>query len=111
MLIMIGLDITKHVFQVNGIDGAGTVRSCCFSESSIPVLKRRILIWHPNEQSRRLETIPGVGPITASGLPAIITDASLFRSGRALAAWIGLVPRQNSSGGKERLGHISKLGT
>jgi transposase len=67
--------------------------------------------WHrSNELSRRLETIPGVGPITASALAATVTDASLFRSGRQLAAWLGLVPRQSSSGGKERLGRISKQG-
>lgn len=77
----------------------------------VGVIERKILIWHrSNEQSRRLETIPGIGPITASAIAATITDASLFRSGRELAAWIGLVPRQNSSGGKDRLGHISKKG-
>lgn len=77
----------------------------------VAAIERKILAWHrSNEQSRRLETIPGVGPITASAIAATITDASLFRSGRELAAWIGLVPRQNSSGGKERLGHISKKG-
>jgi transposase len=77
----------------------------------VAVIERKIFIWHrSNEQSRRLETIPGIGPITASAIAATITDASLFRSGRELAAWIGLVPRQNSSGGKERLGHISKKG-
>lgn len=77
----------------------------------VVAIERRILAWHrSNEQSRRLETIPGVGPITASAIAATVTDASLFRSGRELAAWIGLVPRQNSSGGKERLGHISKKG-
>jgi len=57
-----------------------------------------------------LETIPGVGPITASAIAATVTDASLFHSGRQLAAWLGLVPRQSSSGGKERLGRISKQG-
>lgn len=77
----------------------------------IGVIERKILIWHrSNEQSRRLETIPGIGPITASAIAATVTDARLFRSGRELAAWIGLVPRQNSSGGKDRLGHISKKG-
>lgn len=77
----------------------------------VGVIERKIVAWHrSNEQSRRLETIPGVGPITASAIAATVTDASLFRSGRELAAWIGLVPRQNSSGGKERLGHISKKG-
>ncbi|QKD19643.1 IS110 family transposase [Mesorhizobium sp. NZP2077] len=74
-------------------------------------MDRQIHAWHrSNELSRRLETIPGIGPITASALTATVTDASLFKSGRQLAAWIGLVPRQNSSGGKDRLGRISKQG-
>lgn len=74
-------------------------------------LDRQIHAWHrSNELSRRLETIPGIGPITASAIAATVTDASLFRSGRQLAAWLGLVPRQNSSGGKDRLGRISKQG-
>ncbi|MER9548371.1 IS110 family transposase [Mesorhizobium sp. M0322] len=74
-------------------------------------MDRQIHAWHrSNELSRRLETIPGIGPITASAIAATVTDASLFKSGRQLAAWIGLVPRQNSSGGKDRLGRISKQG-
>ena len=74
-------------------------------------MDRQIHAWHrENELSRRLETIPGIGPITASAIVATVTDASLFRSGRQLAAWLGLVPRQNSSGGKERLGRITKQG-
>ena len=63
-----------------------------------------------SEVSRRLETIPGIGPITASALAASITDPEVFKNGRELAAWIGLVPRQNSTGGKQRLGKISKQG-
>jgi transposase len=59
---------------------------------------------------QRLATIPGIGPITASALAATITDPDLFSSGRQLAAWLGLVPRQSSSGGKERLGRITKQG-
>jgi transposase len=62
------------------------------------------------EVGRRLMDIPGVGPLLASALVAIIPDPHAFRSGRNLAAWIGLVPKQNSSGGKERLGGISKQG-
>lgn len=74
-------------------------------------MDRQIHAWHrSNELSRRLETIPGIGPITASAIVATVTDASLFKSGRQLAAWLGFVPRQNSSGGKERLGRISKQG-
>ena len=81
------------------------------TQGRIAGLDRRILNWHrSNAVSRRLETIPGIGPITASAIVATITDPSLFRSGRQLAAWLGLVPRQNSSGGKDRLGHITKKG-
>ncbi len=72
---------------------------------------RRILAWHrASELSRRLAEITGVGPLIASALVASIPDPHAFRSGRDLAAWIGLVPKQNSTGGKERLGHISKAG-
>ena len=60
--------------------------------------------------SMQLASIPGLGPITASAIAATITDPSVFRSGRELAAWIGLVPRQHSTGGKQRLGRISKQG-
>ena len=63
-----------------------------------------------SDVSRRLESIPGVGVIGATAIAATITDPSAFKSGRDLAAWIGLVPRQNSTGGKERLGGISKQG-
>ena len=74
-------------------------------------LDRQILAWHrSNETSRRLATIPGIGPLAASALTATIGDASTFISGRALASWIGIVPKQSSSGGKERLGAISKRG-
>ena len=72
---------------------------------------QRILLWHrASEMSRRLDDIPGVGPLIATALVASIPDPHVFRSGRDLAAWIGLVPRQNSTGGKERLGRISKAG-
>jgi transposase len=77
----------------------------------ITEVEQEILVWHrTTELSQRLETIPGVGIITASALAATITDPNSFRSGRHLAAWIGLVPRQSGSGGKVRLGHISKQG-
>jgi len=62
------------------------------------------------ELGRRLMEIPGVGPLLASAIVATVPDPAIFRSGRNLAAWIGLVPRQNSSGGKERLGGITKAG-
>jgi transposase len=80
-------------------------------QSEIDVAEKRIHAWHrASEVSRRLETIPGIGPITATALAASITDPSVFKSGREMAAWIGLVPRQSSTGGKERLGRISKQG-
>ena len=63
-----------------------------------------------NPVSRRLATIPGIGPITASALAATIADPGLFRSGRELAAWIGLVPKPHASGGKQKLGRVSKQG-
>jgi transposase len=74
-------------------------------------LEKKLLAWHrSNEASRRLAAIPGVGVIAATALVVTVGDASQFRSGRQLAAWLGLVPRQHSSGGKERLGRISKRG-
>jgi transposase len=70
-----------------------------------------ILAWHrANEASRRLATIPGVGPITASAIAATVPNARQFRSGRQFAAWLGLTPQPRSSGGKERLGRISRQG-
>jgi transposase len=72
---------------------------------------RMITAWHrSNEASRRLDDIPGVGPALATALVASIADPKAFRSGRDFSAWIGLVPKQNSSGGKDRLGNISKRG-
>ena len=72
---------------------------------------RMIRAWHrSSEASRRLDEIPGVGPTLATALVASIADPKAFRSGRDFSAWIGLVPKQNSSGGKDRLGNISKRG-
>jgi transposase len=72
---------------------------------------RMIMAWHrSSEASRRLDDIPGVGPALATALVASVADPKVFRSGRDFSAWIGLVPRQNSSGGKDRLGSISKRG-
>jgi transposase len=72
---------------------------------------RMIMAWHrSNEASKRLDAIPGVGPMLATALVASIADPKVFRSGRNFSAWIGLVPKQHSSGGKNRLGSISKQG-
>jgi transposase len=74
-------------------------------------LEGQIKAWHrQNTESRRLEEIPGIGPLTASALVASVSDAKAFKNGRQFAAWLGLVPRQDSSGGKERLLGISKRG-
>ncbi len=74
-------------------------------------LERRLMLWHrADETSQRLETIPGVGIITATALAASVPDPGVFKTGRQFAAFLGLVPRQNSSGGKQRLGRISKMG-
>jgi transposase len=79
--------------------------------AEIAAIEKRIHAWHrASEESRRLEEIPGIGPIVATALVAEVGDWKAFASGRSLAAWIGLVPRQHSTGGKERLGRISKQG-
>ncbi len=79
--------------------------------TEIVAIDRRIHAWHRScEDSRRLEEIPGIGPIVATALIAEVGDWKAFSSGRNLAAWIGLVPKQHSTGGKERLGGISKQG-
>jgi transposase len=77
----------------------------------IRALEAELLAWHrQSQQSRRLETISGVDFITATALAAAVPDPSHFRCGREFAAWLGQTPRPNSSGGKERLGRISKMG-
>jgi transposase len=80
-------------------------------KEAIRTLERKLQVWHRSQHaSQRLTTIPGVGVITATALVATIGDGSQFQSGRHLSAWLGLVPRQHSSGGKSRLGRISKRG-
>ena len=72
---------------------------------------RQIMAWHrSNAISKRLDDIPGVGPALATALVASVADPTAFRSGRDFSAWIGLVPKQHSSGGKDKLGSISKQG-
>jgi transposase len=72
---------------------------------------RMINAWHrSDETSKRLDEIPGVGPVLATALVASVADPKAFRSGRDFSAWIGLVPKQHSSGGKDKLGNISKKG-
>ena len=80
-------------------------------EMEIGQLDRRIKDWHrQSEVSQRLATIPGVGVLTATAVPASVAAPGQFRNARQFAAWLGLVPRQNSSLGKDRLGRITKMG-
>ena len=80
-------------------------------KEQILAFDRIITAWHrSNELSSPLDAIPGVGPMLASALVAGVADPKAFRSGRNFSAWIGLVPKQHSSGGKDRLGSISKQG-
>src|SRR3974390_27493 len=79
--------------------------------AEIAGIEKRIHAWHRScEESRRLEEIPGVGPVARNDFVAEVGDWKAFSSARSLAAWIGLVPKQHSTGGKERLGGISKQG-
>ena len=80
-------------------------------QARIADLEKDLVIWSRDDQVVKcLQTIPGIGIITASALVASVTDPHQFTSGRQFAAWLGLTPRANSSGGKERLGRISKMG-
>jgi transposase len=80
-------------------------------QTMIGSIEKRLLVQHrANAASKRLQSIPGIGIIGASAIAATVTDPKAFRSGRDLAAWIGLVPRQDSTGGKQKLGPISKQG-
>ncbi len=89
----------------------GLARQFVSLQREIAAGETRIHAWHrANDDSRRLETTRGIGPLTASALTASIADPAVFKSGRMMAAWIGLVPKQNSTGGKQRLGRISQQG-
>ena len=80
-------------------------------QTMIGAIERRITSQHrANEASKRVATIPGIGVLGASAITATVADPDAFRSGRDFAAWIGLVPRQDSTGGKQKLGPISKQG-
>lgn len=114
--------IAKHVPEIledgdNGLPGTmrqlierltGNLKEM---DRQVNELEAQIQLWHrENEASRKLAEIPGLGPITASAIVATVGDAREFKNGRQLAAWIGLVPRQNSSGGRQVLLGISKRG-
>jgi transposase len=79
--------------------------------AQIAAVEARIAAWHKaNPTSQRLATIPGIGPLIASAITATVANAAAFRSGREFAAWLGLTPRQKSTGGKQRLGRITRRG-
>ena len=101
----------------NGLPGnarqlfAGLLEHLQELDRRVAELEKEIVLWHrSNEQSCKLEKIHGIGPITASALVASIGDAKSFKNARQAAAWVGLVPRQHSTGGKDRLLGISKRG-
>ena len=101
----------KRVSEVARACLAGLGGQLLSLKQQIVEFDRMILAWHrANQTSKRLHYIPGVGPMLATALVASVADPSNFRSARNFSAWIGLVPKQYSSGGKERLGSISKQG-
>jgi len=90
---------------------AGLARQIETLQAQLSAIEKDILAWHrSSDVSQRLATIPGIGVISATALAASVTDPQQFQSGREFAAWLGLTPLQNSSGGKERMGRISKMG-
>jgi len=80
-------------------------------QARITELESEMMAWHKqNHVSQLLAGIPGVGPVTASAIAATVPEVSVFTSGRQFSAWLGLVPRQHSTGGRQKLGKISKRG-
>src|SRR5215469_12681027 len=116
-----GVLVSRHYsgsWPIRKTNGYPRWRACVSLGAQLHVLKKQILefdrminAWHrSNELSKRLDEIPGVGPALATALVASVANPRAFRSGRDFSAWIGLVPRQHSSGGKDKLGSISKQG-
>ena len=115
-----GVEQLLNIVADTGDDRIPEVARACLAAlgAQLQALKAQILAfdqqiraWHrSNETSQRLDDIPGVGPALATALVASIADPRAFRSGRDFSAWIGLVPKQHSSGGKDKLGSISKQG-
>jgi len=80
-------------------------------DKQVGELERQIKLWHrDNEQSRKLEAIAGIGPITATAFVATVGDVTSFKNARQVPAWLGMVPRHEGTGGKATLGRISKRG-
>jgi transposase len=111
LLAMLGNPADEHVPAVIRPILMPLVEQWRSAAAQIAVLERQILAWHRNNpDSQRLATIPQFGPILSSAMVATLGEAARFDSGRRCSAWIGLVPKENSSGGRERLGGISKTG-
>src|SRR5919201_4087427 len=92
-------DLARQVLQIEQL------------EAAVAAIEKQLMAWHKsNPVSQRLASVPGIGPIIATAIAATVVEPNGFRSGREFAAWLGLVPRQNSTGGKHRLGGISKRG-
>jgi transposase len=90
---------------------AGLAQQLRALEAQVGALEKRLMAWHrENELSRRLATIPGVGPITATALAMKVPVPSMHRSSRHFAAWVGLTPKDHSTGGRQRLGIITRAG-
>jgi transposase len=97
-------DMARQVLRVIA-DGIAAL------DTQIAIIEAQIMAWHKsNAMSQRLATIPAIGPIIATAIAATVAEPGEFHSGREFAAWLGMTPRQNSSGGKERLGRTSKRG-
>ena len=90
---------------------SGFLDAIALINAQLDGIEKRLRAWHSaNAQSKRLETAPGVGIISATALCALVADPKLFKNGRHFAAWVGLTPRLDGTGGKTRLGRISKAG-
>src|SRR5215212_9872138 len=99
------------IVAAQGLSRASELIKIRAIQEQIALIEKKLLAWHSScDASRRLAEIPGVGLITATAVVASVGNATQFRSARQFAAWLGLVPQQHSSGGKQRLGHISKRG-
>lgn len=127
---VVGIDLAKNSFHIHAVDAAGgECMSRKVSRQQLPIIMAKLppslvgmderiavldreieQIAATDERCRRLLTIPGVGPLSATALIAAIDDIETFKNGRELAAWLGLVPRQSSTGGKDSLLGISKRG-
>jgi transposase len=111
-LLRVAADLTDHrVPEIARACVAALGAQLRMLKTQILEFDRRIMAWHrSNAASKRLDAIPGVGPALATALVACVADPRAFRSGRDFSAWVGLVAKQRSSGGKDKLGAISKKG-